>query len=124
MRRIKYGRKKKLLKIYDEIASDRERYIKLYKSIDEFQSELENTFDKHINVEPTFDKQVDTFLKILPNYVQTKIIHLGYMESLKSNDYRYLDRALNTYIKLSMLSVLQCGVDHCISANKRIPYLP
>lgn len=116
-------RKSKLLKIYDEIASDRERYIKLYKSIDEFQLELEKTFDKHINVQPTFDKQVDVFLKILPNYVQSRVIHLGYMESLRSNDYRYLDMALNTYMKLSMLSVLQCGVDHCISANKRIPYL-
>ena len=45
------------------------------------------------------------------------------MEALRTNDYRYLDRSLNTYVKLSMLSVLQCGVDHCISANKRIPYL-
>lgn len=116
-------RKSKLLKIYDEIASDRERYIKLYKSIDEFQLELEKIFDKHINVQPTFNKQVDVFLKILPNYVQSRVIHLGYMESLRSNDYRYLDMALNTYMKLSMLSVLQCGVDHCISANKRIPYL-
>lgn len=116
-------RKSKLLKIYGEIASDRERYIKLYKSIDEFQLELEKTFDRHINIEPTFDKQVDSFLKILPNYVQNKVVHLGYIESLRSNDYHYLDRALNTYMKLSMLSVLQCGVDHCISTNKRIPYL-
>lgn len=116
-------RKNKLLKIYDEIASDRERYIKLYKNIDEYQLVLEKAFDRHINIKPTFDKQVDVFFKILPNYVQTNVVHLGYMESLRSNDYTYLDKALNTYVKLSMLNVLQCGVDHCISAKKRIPYL-
>lgn len=43
------------------------------------------------------------------------------MESLKNDDYSYLDRALNTYYKLSLLCVRESGADHCISSCNIVP---
>ncbi len=116
-------RKDKLLKIYDEISDDRERYIKLYKSTDEFQFELEKMFDTHINVQATQDKQIDVCLKLLPLKAQTQIVHLGYMEAIRSNDYSYLNKALNTYSKLKMIVILQTSSDHCYFSLDQVPYL-
>lgn len=116
-------RKNKLLEIYSEIADDRERYIKLYKNIDEFQFQLEKTFETHINVESTLDKQIDVYLKLLSFDSKPKIVHLGFKEAIESNDYSYLDKALNTYVKLKMLVLLQSGADHCCFSLEYIPYL-
>ncbi|NSD12718.1 hypothetical protein G4465_14810 [[Ruminococcus] gnavus] len=41
---------KYLLKIYNEVVDDASHYKKLYKSIQDYQLDLEDTFQKYINV--------------------------------------------------------------------------
>lgn len=111
---IKDKRKKELLKIYFDIANiEYETYRYFYKSIKDYQLDTENTFVKYINKYEN-EERIRVCLRMLRD--TKKIVYLGMMESLKNDDYSYLDRALNTYYKLSLLCVRESSADHCISS--------
>lgn len=114
---------KYLLKIYNEVVDDASHYKKLYKSIQDYQLDLEDTFQKYINVISSKEEQIKICLNLLSLYADTRVVYLGLYEALRANNYSYLDRALNTYTKLSMLIVMQCGTDHSVSSLKRVPFV-
>ncbi|MCI8498430.1 MAG: hypothetical protein HFG33_03425 [Bacilli bacterium] len=114
--------KNELLKTYFKIT--KERYDispKLFKCAEDFQLILEKKFEKHINNKPSEVEQVKSCLRLLPT--DRKVVYLGVMLSLKENNYSYLDKALNTYIKLMMLQVHPSGADHCMFSRKLVPII-
>ncbi len=105
--------KNKLLKSYFEITEERYDFFpKLFKSIEDYQLYLEKKFENHINNKPSEEEQIRLALRLFPN--ARRVVYLGVMESLKENDYSYVDKALNTYIKFMMLQVSPSGADHCM----------
>ena len=104
-------RKEELIKIYNDIADDRETYIKLYKDFEEYQLDLENIFENHINKYSSIEEQIRLCLGMLN--AKKQIVFLGMIEAIKQDNYAYLDRALNTYVKFALLVVLKSNNDHC-----------
>lgn len=114
-------RKEELIKIYNDIADDRETYIKLYKDFEEYQLDLENIFENHINKYSSIEEQIRLCLGMLN--AKKQIVFLGMIEAIKQDNYAYLDRALNTYVKFALLVVLKSNNDHCCFSLNYIPYL-
>ncbi len=114
--------KNKLLKSYFEITEDRyDSFPKLFKCIEDYQLYLEKKFEKHINKKPSEEEKIKSCLRLL--HSERKVVYLGVMESLKEDDYSYLDKALNTYIKLKMLRVFPSGADHCMFSLELPPII-
>ena len=64
---------KYLLKIYNEVVDDASHYKKLYKSIQDYQLDLEDTFQKYINVISSVSAQ---FRGVPKTYFQNPIARI------------------------------------------------
>lgn len=102
-------RKEKLIKLYNENTDAAYKYY----SIANFVGSLKSDYEKYIKDLPE-EEAVRSWINILD--FQHNLVYLGVIESLRNNDYRYLDNALYTYVNIGMIKNLgvQSSYDHCI----------
>ncbi len=107
-------RTENLLKIYDEIYDS--------YNIEAFAKTVNDKYEKYVKSNSE-QEEIKQWMKML--YLNHGVIYLGLAESLRTNDYSYLDNALYTYINAYLVKdmTLASGYDHCISTWNLTPFV-
>ena len=108
-------RKDKLIKLFDENFEESSKYYSIENYI-AYQKDIYNRFYQDLSE----DEQVRRYVGEI---TQHDFVYLGLIESLRNNDYKYLDNALYTYVSMSMRyeCVGRSQYDHCIAGWNLTP---
>lgn len=109
-------RKQKLIKLYE----DNYKEWFYYYDIQDYVSKNKDIYAKFIKGYPQ-EEEINKWLKLID--YQHSIVYLGVIESLRTDDYEYLDNALYTYVNIGLVRgfILGSGYDHCVSAWNLMP---
>lgn len=109
-------RKSKLIKLFDENFDKTREFYSIENYVNYFEERSKNYLTGVSN-----EEEVKRGMICL-NF-QHDLVYLGLIESLRNNDYKYLDNALFTFVDIGMVKylTLNSSYDHCISAWNLTP---
>lgn len=109
-------KKQELIKLYEDNYKD----WFYYYDVQDYINSNKNIYAKFIKGSSKVE-EVDKWLKLLD--YQHSIVYLGIIESLRTDDYKYLDNALYTYVSVGLIKGFISGssYDHCISGWNLVP---
>lgn len=113
-------RKQQLIKLYEDNYKD----WFYYYDIQDYIKRNEDIYTKFIKgSSKAKEEEIDTWINLLD--YKDSIVYLGVIESLRTDNYKYLDNALYTYVRTGLIKsfILASGYDHCISAWNLMPFV-